>query len=649
MKINIKNELIKIIILLIIIIPTSIKAEILPTPESIMATQESPSSIKISFNKVKGATGYRIFLYNDKIRRYKFLKELDKNTTEYVHKNLDSNITYSYKLTAINKDKKEESKISYWVKAKTYPDSSSYGNLKDMNFINKVDSLVLGDPFQYKMSFTADKSGKIANSKDLRWWTSNSSIASIDSVGKITSYKPGTVTVYVKGHNGVTKETKLVIKEKKIPLVDINIVPTPKNIKVENISSKENKISWDKVEDAKYYEVYHRDAEGNYKLLDRVKKNYYKHSVPTPNIAYTYRIKTIKKMNNKEEKSKMSYWVSTYANNKKSTRTNISRIRIKNANKFLIEGEEEQFKVKVRLDDKNKMFNRTLRWWTSNKEVATIDEHGLLKPIKPGYTKVYVRTANGLKASKNIRVLTSKATRIPILTFHRITTDKSKKKNYKDNQWIASIDDFERELKYLHDNKYNVISLEEFEKWYDEKIELPSKTVALTFDDGDYGQYYLAYRVIKKYNMKATSFVICSLVKDNTELFDDKRTKSVGKDVIASIEEEYPNMEFQSHSYNLHYKSIEQKPIILSKTYQELDQDYKESKKFGFDYMAYPYGIYTQEAIKAAEANNMRMVFIFGTDTFATRNDGRYEIPRVKINGQITYNDFVNKMESYLE
>ena len=649
MKKYINKKILLLIIISLIIIPTSIKAKVLPTPSSIMAKQESPSSIKISFNKVKGATGYRIFCYSDKFRRHKFLVELDKNTTEYVHKNLESNITYSYKIAAINKDKKEESKASYWVTAKTYPDSSPYGNLKDMNFVDKVDSIIIGEPLQYKLSFTADRNGKIANSKKLRWWSSNSSIASVDSVGKVTSYKPGTITIYVKGHNGVTKETKLVIKEKKIPLVNMNIVPTPKKIKVENISPKENKISWNKVEDAKCYEVYHRDSEGNYKLIDRVKKNYYKHRVPTPNIAYTYRIKTIKEINNKEEKSKMSYWVSTYTNNKNSTRTNISRIRIKNSNKFLIEGEEEQFKVKVRLEDNKKIFNRTLRWWTSNKEVATIDKHGLLKPIKPGYTKVYVRTANGLIASKNIRVLTSKATRIPILTFHRITTDKSKKLNYKDNQWIASIDDFEAQLKYLHDNKYNVISLEEFEKWYDEKIELPSKTVVITFDDGDYGQYYLAYRVIKKYKMKVTSFVICSYVKDSTELFNDKRTKSVGKDVIASIGKDYPDMEFQSHSYNLHYKSIDQKPIILSKTYQELDQDFKESKKFGFNYMAYPYGIFTQHAIKAAEANNMRMVFIFGTDTFATRNDSRYEIPRVKINGQITYNEFVNKMESYLE
>ena len=74
-----------------------------------------------------------------------------------------------------------------------------------------------------------------------------------------------------------------------------------------------------------------------------------------------------------------------------------------------------------------------------------------------------------------------------------------------------------------------------------------------------------------------------------------------------------------------------------TKTYEEIDHDFKSNSKFGFDYIAYPYGVCTDDFIKAAKDNGIKMGFKFGTDTYATRNSNRYQIPRVKIHGQMTY------------
>ena len=49
---------------------------------------------------------------------------------------------------------------------------------------------------------------------------------------------------------------------------------------------------------------------------------------------------------------------------------------------------------------------------------------------------------------------------IPVLTFHRITSDKVKDEYYPNNEWVARISDFKEQMKYLHDNGYQTLSME---------------------------------------------------------------------------------------------------------------------------------------------------------------------------------------------
>ena len=95
------------------------------------------------------------------------------------------------------------------------------------------------------------------------------------------------------------------------------------------------------------------------------------------------------------------------------------------------------------------------------------------------------------------------AIKIPVITFHRLVPDNIKKTKYKDNQWVGSIDDFAIMMEYLNKEGYNTISSTDFINWYNNKLELPKKSVLITFDDGFYEDYYLAYPILKKYNFKA--------------------------------------------------------------------------------------------------------------------------------------------------
>ena len=161
------------------------------------------------------------------------------------------------------------------------------------------------------------------------------------------------------------------------------------------------------------------------------------------------------------------------------------------------------------------------------------------------------------------------------------------------------------------------------------------KSVLITFDDGFYEDYYLAYPILKEHNFKAISFIVGSRTKDVTDSYDMNSSKQhfIGLDVIQEIKDIYPNWEFQSHSYDLHrYTSDGKHQIEVSSSY-ELYDDILKTKEFGFNVFAYPFGDYNDYIMKALEENNYDIAFGFGLKDYARRSDLRYNIRRIKING----------------
>jgi peptidoglycan/xylan/chitin deacetylase (PgdA/CDA1 family) len=221
------------------------------------------------------------------------------------------------------------------------------------------------------------------------------------------------------------------------------------------------------------------------------------------------------------------------------------------------------------------------------------------------------------------------------LTFHRLVPDDVKKKKFRKNQWVGSIKIFEEMIKFLYDNGYKTISTEEFYKWYIGKVQYDKKTVLITIDDGFYEDYYLVYPIIKKYNYKATSFVVGSRIKNKTKLYNKYTTSYLGLDVINKVRKEYPFYEFQSHSFNMHFQPKNKngyKSIIFNMTYEELENDCLNNNKFNFTTIAYPYGHFNEKAKEVMKSHGYLIAFGFAPFKYATRNSDRFGIPRIKLN-----------------
>jgi peptidoglycan/xylan/chitin deacetylase (PgdA/CDA1 family) len=94
---------------------------------------------------------------------------------------------------------------------------------------------------------------------------------------------------------------------------------------------------------------------------------------------------------------------------------------------------------------------------------------------------------------------------VPIIMYHKIDGNSAV------SRLSVSPENFRAQMKFLKKHKYNVVRLEDLAEMLKEK-KLPSKTIAITFDDGYEDNYLNAYPVLKETGLTATIFVIPAMV-----------------------------------------------------------------------------------------------------------------------------------------
>lgn len=229
-----------------------------------------------------------------------------------------------------------------------------------------------------------------------------------------------------------------------------------------------------------------------------------------------------------------------------------------------------------------------------------------------------------------------KEPRVPVLCYHNVAKTEERNKFPEEKIWTMELEKFEEQMKYLHDNGYKSLTMDEFYEWKKGNIELPLKSVLITFDDGFYSNYYYAFPILKKYGLKATVFLIGQDISPTEPKWDGNIVKSMSMRVINKCKEEYPNIEFQSHSLKLHKKGI-----LKYKDNEEIVKDFKEFKEMikDVEYFAYPFGDYNDKIIDILKKSKFKLAFIYGPNKEdyrkATRNDNDYLIPRLNINNDM--------------
>lgn len=234
-----------------------------------------------------------------------------------------------------------------------------------------------------------------------------------------------------------------------------------------------------------------------------------------------------------------------------------------------------------------------------------------------------------------------------VLMYHMISHHLPKNKS-KFNRLRVKPEEFEKQLIWLKKNGFTSFTLNELSKL--EKI--PSKSVVITFDDGYEDNFTNAFRLLKKYNMKATIFIVLNRFNANWATDKDLNQSSYELNNEKMLSDEQVKtmlqsglIEIGSHTLN-HVNlralstAIKQKEISFSKLEIE--------RKFGIvcNTFAYPFGFYDEQSTQIVKSSNYTSATTTINSVYDKNKFNKFEIPRIMISGRQGMFAFILKMKN---
>lgn len=211
------------------------------------------------------------------------------------------------------------------------------------------------------------------------------------------------------------------------------------------------------------------------------------------------------------------------------------------------------------------------------------------------------------------------------------------------NEYDVSLDNFDRQMKYLFENHFTSLFATEVvellkgnvQKENPEFLKKNSKLIALTFDDGNDGVHLLADKVLSKYGLKATLYIYPSIIFQKEERkYKHYMTFNQMKELLKTA-----NYEIGCHSYYHPYMTKEDENGLILNTIKAKET---LTKQIGIEpkTFAYPFGLYNDQVIKYVK--NAGFIGAFTIDKkYITRKTELYKIPRFMITNCTSFEKFV--------
>lgn len=207
--------------------------------------------------------------------------------------------------------------------------------------------------------------------------------------------------------------------------------------------------------------------------------------------------------------------------------------------------------------------------------------------------------------------------RLPVVMYHQLTKSESKAGKY-----VLTLGQFEKDLKYLKNNGYQTVTIKQLIEFSEGKINLPEKSVLLTFDDGNETLYEYAKPLLEQYGFTAVGFVVGALADRYTELDDHNLNYSNlnWQEIKEMCEGNI--IEIQSHSFDLHKntanrsgakkkksETIEQYREFLSADAAKMKMKMLEHTGNAPVAFAYPFGSFSPESKDILKSCGIKAIF----------------------------------------
>ncbi|MFA5523140.1 MAG: polysaccharide deacetylase family protein [Tissierellales bacterium] len=233
-----------------------------------------------------------------------------------------------------------------------------------------------------------------------------------------------------------------------------------------------------------------------------------------------------------------------------------------------------------------------------------------------------------------------KAERIPVLLYHHILKEEEIKEfGWENNGSVISEESFKEQMDYLYENDYFTATLDELQGFLDGTIELPKKTVVITFDDGYLSNAVYAYPIMKEYGFKGAIFMRAGMSIHPQKPFSPENTQVIS----LSEDHKYKDVfEYGCHTYNLHNKDENNMPLLLALSKDEVIADLKKNKEiYNTNYIAFPYGRYNNKTLEYIKDLGYEMGFTVKSG-YVSKDSSKLELQRMAISPNTTIEKFKN-------
>lgn len=228
--------------------------------------------------------------------------------------------------------------------------------------------------------------------------------------------------------------------------------------------------------------------------------------------------------------------------------------------------------------------------------------------------------------------------KIPILLYHDFVTTvpESDSDNF---SYINSPQSFEENIKVLLENGYTFISFQELNDINNGKMAISEKPILITMDDGYSSNYKYIFPILKKYNIKASIFVVTDKIGKEIEgkkYLNWEECKEMQDSGLVEI--------FSHSTRHIFYNRFSVRTVRddVKKSYEIIEKNLgkKDLKVF-----AYPYGAYTKESVWTLKINGIDMqVYDIGINYY--NNFNKNYIKRLNIPCEMTGREIIEEIKN---
>lgn len=206
------------------------------------------------------------------------------------------------------------------------------------------------------------------------------------------------------------------------------------------------------------------------------------------------------------------------------------------------------------------------------------------------------------------------------LVFHEVRPDKEIKigmrpvvvANGYDDQLplplFNTVSHFEQEMRYLKENKYHFLTLDEVKSFFYDKKSLPEKAILITFDDCFQSMKQYAYPILKRLDIPAVCFVATGWLFEKASDYAPELSKTLS---FSELEEMKDVFTYANHTHDFHERRGIEASKLMWESRENVLRDLAKCSQWveETEVFAYPFGLYDEKNVDLLKQNDFKLAF----------------------------------------